>query len=114
MTQKLPADPPAVKAAQDINLVEFTRKARHPAVVRPPLRKARQVAILVLDHEAKPAPIINGKCLSPLMLPEFERRSVSPSATVRFIERLDVQSRQGGHVIFAGISDVERHSCVIA
>jgi hypothetical protein len=114
MTQKQPTDATAVKAAQHINLVKFAREARHPAIVWRSLCKADQLAIIVRDHEAKPTPVINGKCLAPLMLPKFEGRSGSPSITVRLIERLDVQSRQDGHVVFARISKVERHSCVAA
>jgi hypothetical protein len=114
ITQKQPTDAPALKAAQHINLVEFAREARHPAIVWRALCKADQIAINVLDYEAKPTPVINGKGLSPLMLAKFEGRSVSASAPVRFIERFDVQSRQDRHIVFASISEVERHSCVVA
>src|SRR5262245_52913852 len=114
MTQKQPTNAPAVKAAQDVNLVEFARKARHPAVVWRPLCKADQFAPIILNDEAKPTPVIDCKRLAPLMLPKLEGRPVGPSAAVCFVERLNVQSRQRSHIVFASISDMERHSCVVA
>ena len=112
MTQKQPTDAPAVKAAQHINLVEFAGETRHSAIVWRPLCKADRHAVIILDNEAKPTPIINRERLAPLTLPKLELRPVGTSATVRFIECLDVQSCQRGHVIFVSISDMERHNCV--
>jgi len=114
MIQKQPTDTLAVKAAQHVNLVEFPREARHRTIMWRTLGKADQLTTVVLDDEAKPTLVITCKRLAPLFLPKFKGRPVRASTPVRFIKRLDVQSRQRGHVVFVGVSDVERHSCVVA
>ena len=107
MTQKESTDALAVKAAQDVNLVELTRKARHPAVMWRPLCKADQLAPIILDDEAKPTPVIDCKRLAPLMLPKLEGRPAAASAPMCFVEGLDVQTCQRGNVAFSCLSDVE-------
>src|SRR5205823_13150221 len=109
IAQQETAESLMVKATQHINLVQFAHESRHSAVVRRAFGKADQRAGFVLDDHAKPASVLYLERLSPLTLPEFEGGSAAAPAPVRFIKRLDVQSCQGLHVVFACISDVKCH-----
>lgn len=67
-TEEEPPQPSALNAAQEVDLVEFSRESRYPAVVWYSLGKAYQLTLLVFDNKTKPIWVSGCECLSPLRL----------------------------------------------
>jgi hypothetical protein len=76
LTQKLtrhiaeqePTEALVLNALQRVDLIQLPGKARHSAIVRYSLRERYQLAVGILDDEAKPAAVGNRKRLPPLSL----------------------------------------------
>ena len=87
IAQQKPAEAPTMKTTQHVNLIQFAHESRHPAIVRCALRKADQLACVILDDKAKPASVLYLECFAPLALPKFIRRPPTAPATMRFAPR---------------------------
>jgi hypothetical protein len=82
-------DASSVNTSKSVDFVQLAGKAGHAAIVWRALCECHQIAFVVSDDEAKPTAIGDHERFAPLTFSQFVGRTVP----VRFVERLDVQSR---------------------